>query len=303
MKQNPYWQYFCGEEEFQHEYPCDHSTLGKWRDRIKEKGLEALLQETIRCGLDTKVITRHQVKRVNVDTTVQEKAISFPTDGKLCHRMREKLVKEAKREGIELRQTYTRKSKRSLFLQFRFRHGRKIKKAAYHLRKLKTYLGRVLRDVKRKRPEGERTEKMRFLVEMADRVFKQKREDKNKIYSLHAPEVECISKGKFHKKYEFGCKVSYVTSSKGNFVLGAQALEKGSYDGHTLRGALSQVSRLLPVGLCVERVYVDRGYRGHKVDDVGVYIAGQRRIKKKSLRYWLKRRSAIVVRAKIVDQI
>ena len=78
--------------------------------------------------------------------------------------------------------------------------------------------------------------------------------------------MECISKGKFHKKYEFGCKVSYVTSSKGNFVLGAQSLKKGSYDGHTLRGALSQVSRLLPVGLSVERVYVDRGYRGHKVD-------------------------------------
>ena len=115
--------------------------------------MEALLQETIRCGLDTKVITRHQVKRVNVDTTVQEKAISFPTDGKLCYKMREKLVKEAKREGIELRQTYTRKSKRSLFLQFRFRHGRKIKKSAYHLRKLKAYLGRVLRDVKRKRQE------------------------------------------------------------------------------------------------------------------------------------------------------
>ena len=102
-------------------------------------------------------------------------------------------------------------------------------------------------------------------------------------------------KGKRHKKYEFGCKVSYVTSSKGNFVLGAQAVKKGSYDGHTLGGALDQVKRLLPSGLSVENVYVDRGYRGHKVKDVRVYIAGQRKIKKKSsrLRFWLKRRSAI----------
>ena len=94
--------------------PCDHSTLGKWRDRVKEKGLESLLQETIRCGLDMKVLSRHQVKRVNADTTVQEKAISFPTDGKLYHKMRQKLVEAAKEEGIKLRQTYTRKSKKSL---------------------------------------------------------------------------------------------------------------------------------------------------------------------------------------------
>ena len=145
---------FCGEKEFQYEYPCDHSTLGKWRDRVKEKGLESLLQETIRCGLDMKVLSRHQVKRVNADTTVQEKAISFPTDGKLYHKMRQKLVEAAKEEGIKLRQTYTRKSKESLFLQFRFRHTRKMKRASYHLRKLRTYLGRVVRDVERQQSGG-----------------------------------------------------------------------------------------------------------------------------------------------------
>ena len=136
------------------------------------------------------------MKRVNADTTVQEKAISFPTDGKLYHKMRQKLVEAAKEEGIKLHQTYTRKSKKSLFLQFRFRHTRKMKRASYHLRKLRTYLGRVVRDVERQSQEGDkRTEKIRSLIELAYRVFKQKREDKNKVYSLHAPEVECIAKG------------------------------------------------------------------------------------------------------------
>ena len=102
--------------------------------------------------------------------------------------------------------------------------------------------------------------------------MRQKRKDKNKVYSLHATEVECLSKGKSHKKYEFGCKASYVTSSRGNFVLGAQALKKGSYDGHTLGGALEQVNELLPSNECVREVYVDRGYRGHKLKDVEVYI-------------------------------
>ena len=294
-RENPYWQYFCGEKEFQHDYPCDHSTLGKWRDRIKEKGLECLLKETIRCGLDGKVISRYQLRKVNVDTTVQEKAISYPTDAKLYHKMREKLVKVSRQAGIKLRQSYERKGKESLFLQSRLRHGRKIKKANYHLRKLKTYCGRVLRDVERQIPEEKRTKEVRDLIELGYRVVKQKRKDKNKVYSLHAPEVECLSKGKSHKKYEFGCKASYVTSSRGNFVLGAQALKKGSYDGHTLGGALEQVNELLPSNECVREVYVDRGYRGHKLRDVDVYIPGQRKIsnKRSRLRFWLKRRAAI----------
>lgn len=185
-KQNPYWQYFCGEKEFQHSYPCDHSTLSRWRDRIKEKGLEKLLEETIRCGLDAKVLSPHQVKRVNVDTTTPEKAISYPTDAKLYHKMREKLVRVAKEEGLELRQTYTRKSKKSLFLQYCFRYTRKTKRAHYHLRKLKTYLERVLRDVAGKSKE-KRMNKIISLIELGNRLLQQKRHDKNKIYSLHVP--------------------------------------------------------------------------------------------------------------------
>ena len=293
-KQNPYWQYFCGEKEFQYSSPCDPSTLSRWRDRIKEKGLEKLLEETIQCGLDTKVLKRHQVKRVNVDTTVQEKAITYPTDAKLYHRMREKLVEAAKEEGIELRQTYTRKSKQSLFLQFRLRYTRKTKRANYHLRKLKTYLGRVLRDVERKSKE-KRTDKMKSFIKLSHRLLKQQRHDKNKIYSLHAPEVECLSKGKAHKKYEFGCKASYVTSSKGNFVLGAKAFHGNPHDSRTLKEAMNQANRFFPGSLSIERVYADQGYRGHKVRDVKVHITGKDRMKKRTsrLRFWLKRRSAI----------
>ena len=293
-KQNPYWQYFCGEKEFQHSYPCDHSTLSRWRDRVKEKGLEKLLEETIRCGLDTKVLTRHQVKRVNVDTTVQEKAVSYPTDAKLYHRMREKLVEVAKENEIELRQTYTRKSKKSLFLQHRLRHTRKMKRANYHLRKLKTYFGRVLRDLERK-SKDKRTSQIKSLIEMGHRLLKQERHDKNKIYSLHAPEVECIAKGKVHKKYEFGCKASYVTSNKGNFILGAKAFHGNPHDSRILKEALDQANSLLPDSLSIEQAYTDRGYRGHKVKDVKVHITGEKRMKGKTsrLRFWLKRRAAI----------
>lgn len=292
--QNPYWQYFCGEKEFQHEFPIEPTSMGKWRKRIQGAGLEALLAETIRCGLDAGVITRHQLMRVNVDTTVLEKSIAFPTDAKLYHRMREKLVKEAKREGIDLRQTYVRKSKKSLLMQNRYRHAGQMKRADRELRRIKTYFGRVMRDLDRKAGKLQGIGNLKNLLNLAHRLFEQKREDKNKIYSLHAPEVECIAKGKAHKKYEFGCKGSFVTSSKGNFVLGAMALSGNPYDGHTLQKALKQAQGLMPVKNKITHAFVDQGYRGHGCNGVNVHITDRNRKNlSASLKKWLKRRAAI----------
>ena len=293
--ENPYWQYFCGETEFQHEFPIEPTSLGKWRKRVQSAGLEELLSETIATGLETGVLKREHLKRVNVDTTVQEKAIAFPTDGRLHHRMREKLVAEAKIIGVELRQAYTFKSKRALIMQGRYRHARQSKRANRELRKLKTYFGRVLRDLDRKTRDSERSERLQSLLDLGCRLFQQKREDKNKIYSLHAPEVECIAKGKAHKKYEFGCKVSFVTSSKGNFVLGTQALHGNPYDGHTLPGAIEQAERMIAgESRKIETVFVDQGYRGVPVDGVEVHVVkpGLKKIQP-SLRKWMKRRAAI----------
>ena len=292
--ENAYWQLFCGEEYFQHELPIDPSSMTRWRNRLKSEGLEKLLEQTIVSGLKAKVLKRTSLQRLNVDTTVQEKAVSFPTDAKLYHNLRIKLVREAKVQGIELRQTYTRKSKQSLVMQSRYAHARQMKRSRKEVRKLKTYLGRVTRDIERKVSGKTELEKQFApLLEMGHRLLKQKRTDSKKLYSLHAPEVECIAKGKAHKRYEFGCKVSIATTSKDNFVVGTQALHGNPYDGHTLNEAIEQAERLGDFE--AKEIYVDRGYRGHDYEGPAkVHLArtGMRKVKP-SLRRWLKRRSAI----------
>ena len=292
--ENAYWQLFCGEEYFQHELPIDPSSMTRWRNRLKSEGLETLLAETIQAGLKTKVLKRTSLQRLNVDTTVQEKAVSFPTDSKLYHNLRIKLVREAKACDIELRQSYTRKSKQSLVMQSRYAHARQMKRSRKEVKKLKTYLGRVARDIERKVFGNTELEKQFApLLEMGHRLLQQKRTDSNKLYSLHAPEVECIAKGKVHKRYEFGCKVSITTTSKDNFVVGAQAFHGNPYDGHTLNDAIEQAERLGDFE--TQSIFVDRGYRGHNYEgEAKVHLArqGMRKVKP-SLRRWLKRRSAI----------
>lgn len=292
--ENPYWQYFCGGEYFKHKPPIDPSLMTKWRNRVKSEGLEKLLESTIQAGLDTKVLKKQSLAKLNVDTTVQEKAVSYPTDAKLYHKLREQLVKLAAESGIELRQSYTRKSKRALVMQGRYAHARQMKRAKKEIRSLKTYLGRVKRDVARKiSGNDELTALFANLLEKAERLLAQTRNSKNKLYSLHAPEVECIAKGKVHKKYEFGCKVSVVSPAKENFIVGIKAVHGNPYDGHTLADAIEQSERL--ANFEAKEIYVDRGYRGHNYEgQAQVHLArsNTKRVKP-SLRKWLKRRSAI----------
>ena len=253
-----------------------------------------MLEETIRTGLKTNVLKKKSFRKINVDTTVQEKAITFPTDAKLYHRMRERLVEKAKESGIELRQSYRRKSKRSLVMQGRYGHARQMKRAKKEVKKLKTFLGRVTRDIERKiSGNSELKERFSNEMEMANRLLLQKRSDKGKLYSLHAPEVECISKGKAHKKYEFGCKVGVAATSKDNFVVGVQAFHGNPYDGHTLNESVSQAERLGKFK--AKEIYVDMGYRKHDYEGEAVVHVARRGLRKvkHSLRKWLKRRSAI----------
>lgn len=292
--ENPYWQYFCGGEYFEHELPIDPSLMTKWRNRLKSGGIEKLLEETIRSGLRTKTWQKNSLRKVNVDTTVQEKAVTFPTDAKLYYRMLMKLVKTARSAGMELRQSYTRSAKRSLIMQGRYAHARQMKRAKREVKKLRLYLGRVTRDIGRKTSGREMDAKVFApMLAMAERLFKQKRDDKDKLYSLHAPEVECIAKGKAHKKYEFGCKVSVATTSKDNFILGVQAFHGNPYDGHTLKSAVSQAERLAEFE--AKELFVDLGYRGHDYEGSAMVHVVKRGISKVkgSLRKWLKRRSAI----------
>jgi IS5 family transposase len=291
--ENPYWQYFCGESYFQHEVPVNPSSLTRWRQRLGEQGMESLLSATIEAALESKAVKARDLKRVTVDTTVQEKAIAFPTDSKLYNRARERLVRLAKAQGVPLRQSYVRVGPRLLFKNNRYGYARQTRRMRRTTAKLKTVLGRVVRDIERRLPAHAESVQAAFAEPLAltRRLLAQQRQDKNKLYALHAPEVECIAKGKVPKRYEFGVKVSIATTNRSNLVVGAQSMPGNPHDGHTLKEALRQVQRL--IGQRPERCYVDLGYRGHDVDDIAVYKARQKRGLTRSMRRELKRRNAI----------
>jgi len=288
--ENPYWQYFCGVEYFAHEFPCDPTSLVKWRQRVGAEGIEKLLKESLAAAQREAVLTPAEVKTVNVDTTVQEKAIAFPTDARLYHKARHALVRLARSCNLPLRQSYVRVGKRALVSQGRYGAARQLKRARRETRKLRTYLGRVLRNVER----GGRklAAKHAQVVRVARRIFTQQRTDHQKVYSVHAPEVECIAKGKVHKHYEFGCKVWIVTTSHQGWIVGIDAEHGNPYDGATLKPALTQVKRL--TGMRPQEAFVDKGFRGQRYHPqaVAVYISGRRNLTPR-LGKLLKRRSAI----------
>ena len=274
--ENPYWQYFCGFEYFQHEFPIDPSSMTRWRKRIGEEGAEKFVSESLRIAKEMNLLRTRDLKQVIVDTTVQEKDIAHPTDAKLCFKAREKLVKLAQKEGIELRQSYARKGKKILHQQARYAHAKQFKRAQRATKSLKTQLGRVIRDIERK--SATPSPWMNNLLETAKRIYAQKRDSKNKKYSVHAPEVECIAKGKARKPYEFGNKVGVVTTCKGNWVLSSKAFHGNPYDGATLKKSLENAEKI--TGIRVRESYVDRGYRGasHHPEGIAVYLSGQKRI-------------------------
>ena len=288
--ENPYWQYLSGMKYFEHTRPIDPSSMTRWRRRVGDAGAEAMLAETIRAGLQIKAITPTQLKRVNVDTTVQEKDIRFPTDARLYDRARRRLVAAAQQRGIELRQTYARVGKKHLLMAARYAHARQMNRSRRSQRKLKTFLGRVIRDIERKSPAPDAA--LRKLLEITQQIHDQQRGDKNKIYSVHEPHTACIAKGKAHKRYEFGLKVSVAATSRGGWFVGAMALAGNPYDGHTLSATLAQVER---IARQPEHVFVDRGYRGHDYEGATeVHVDKVKRGKTpKSLWRWMKRRAAI----------
>jgi IS5 family transposase len=250
------------------------------------------LTATINAAKGEKLLTEKHVERVNVDTTVQEKAIAFPTDARLYHKVRRVLVKAAKKMHIDLRQNYERTSKKVFLKQGRYASAGQYKRAKKETKKLKTILGCVIRDILRKcsKPEG----RFAKVLQIAQDIFNQRRSDTNKVYSVHAPEVECIAKGKVHKKYEFGCKVSMVSSSKDNWILAIDALHGNPFDGHTLKDSLRQVKQL--TGFQPQHAYCDRGYRGaaKEITDTEVHLSGKKKKSMKaSLWKWYARRSAI----------
>ena len=289
--ENPYWQYLCGGRWFEHKAPLESSSLCRWRGRIKEAGAEAMLEETIMGALRTGALRKGDLKRVNVDTTVQEKNIRHPTDARLYARMLERLAKEARNNGVKLRQSYARVSRQALRRQGCLAHAKKFKQAGRETRRLKKYLERLSRDIQRKAPMPQG--KLAELLLLAARLLKQQKHDKNKLYSVHEPQVQCIAKGKAHKKYEFGNKVSVAATARGNWIVGVKSFEGNPYDGHTLRQALEQVERLTKVA--PEQAVCDQGYRKHNYQGpCRIEIVRPRRDGiTKRMQFWWKRRSAI----------
>jgi len=303
--ENPYYQHFCGFDYFQHELPVDRSSMTRWRERIGPGGMEVLLKATIAAGLDGGVVAAKELERVTLDTTVQPKAVTHPSDARLYHRGREILVRLATKHGLVLRQSYARLGKRVLRKAGAYLHARQNNRAKREIKRLKTFLGRVTRDIRRKLAgDAALTSHFARALALVDRLLAQQRHDTGKLYSLHAPEVECLAKGKAHKKYEFGVKVSVAVTNRSGFVLGMMALpgnpgacpragrRPDPGDGHTLDGAARQVERL--TGTPIARLYVDRGYRGHNDRRKDrVFLSGQRRGLTPTIRKELRRRSAI----------
>ena len=296
--QNPYFQYFCGEVYFQHKAPFDRSSMTRWRQRIGDEKLAILVQESLASAQRTGALSPKDVRRVTVDTTVQPKNITFPTDAKLLYTSIVRLNRLARRHGVKLRQSYLRVGKLALIKSQRYAHARQFRRQRREIKFLHVRLGRVIRDIERK-TEHDPILRAAFESELnlAKRIRAQKKRQAGpKVYSCHAPETECIGKGKAHKPYEFGVKVSITTTNArakgGMFILHAKALHGNPYDGHTLSEVVDELTDW--VGARPERIYVDKGYRGHKLKaPLSVFRSGQKRGVTPQIKRELRRRAAV----------
>jgi transposase, IS5 family len=298
-EENAYMQYFCGEEYFVHASPIARSDMTHFRARVGEEALEILLQESLAAAHRAGAISAKDTEDTVVDTTVQEKAIAHPTEHGLLLSAIEHLGEAATEAGVDLRQSYVRVAKLASIKTGRYIHAQQMKRAQRELKFLRTRLGRLIRDVYRKSESlAEKPESLIRALSKASRIHRQRRGDAQYLYAWHAPEVECISKGKARARYEFGCKVSIATNLKpaagGHFILHAQALHGNPYDGHTLKDALKNLQQV--IGRIPRRVAVDKGYRGHGLQhhpEVTVYVTGQKRGVDARIKRWLKRRAVV----------
>lgn len=294
---DPYFQHFTGESFFQHALPHERSGLSHWRKRLGER-LEILLAESLRVAHDSGALKKDDLARITVDTTVQPKNVTHPTDAKLMLKAIGQLVAQAKAEGVRLRQCYLRVARRAAVMAGRYAHAKQFARCQRALRFLRTRLGRLTRDIRRKIKGDEALEQAFALpLSKAARIALQRQNRRGpKLYSWHAPETECIGKGKAHRPYEFGVKVSIATTNRrakgGQFVLHAKALPGNPYDGHSLAAVIEETQAL--TGRKIERVYVDKGYRGHNAPTpLSVFRSGQKRSVNGAIKRELRRRSAI----------
>jgi transposase, IS5 family len=313
----PRWQFFGGFAYYEDRLPCDATTLIKFRKLLGDEGVEEILAQTINAAVEMGLIAKSDLARVIVDSTVQQKAIAHPTDSRLLEVARDKLVQAAKDAGISLKQTFVKEGTQLSRKAGRYAHAKQFRRMHKAIGRQRTVLGRLAREVERK-ANGQNNstfqhtpshtplaaavqQALSTTLERAQRIWaqtaaKKNREGKGKLYAFHAPEVECIGKGKSRQPYEFGVKVGIATTLKGNLIVGAKAFPGNPYDGHTLNAQLEQASILMQDNqIKPSDVFVDLGYRGVDADNPAVAIKHRGKYKSLSAsdKRMLKRRQAI----------
>ena len=301
--ETPTWQFFSGQAYFGHHRPCDATTLIKFRQLLGEEGVEELLAQTIHVAVDLKLIRPQELSRVIVDSTVQHKSIAHPTDSRLLETARTKLVEAAKDAGVDLKQTFAKEGRHLSRKAARYAHARQFKRMRQTIRRQRTIVGRLQREIERKASAigSAVREALAQTLDKAVRINAQSGQRKAadgqpKLYAWHAPEVECISKGKARQPYEFGVKVGIASTLKGNLIVGARAFHGNPYDGHTLAEQLEQATILMQDTYTEPTTaFVDLGYRGVDADNPDVRIVHRGKSKRISEqeRRLLKRRQAI----------
>ena len=312
--ENVYWQFFSGMAYFEPRLPCDATQIGRFRRLLGEAGVEQLLNTTIEAAVSMKIVKRCEFERVIVDTTVQEKAIAHPVDSRLLEIARHKVASAAKRVGIALKQSFAKEGKHLRRKAGGYAHAKQFKRLRRTVKRQRTILGSLMRDVRRavnrilqgdiaglapgKEPTALALTELNTWLERAERIRTQQRHDKNKLYALHAPEVECIGKGKARKPYEFGVKVSMAITHRRGLIVGARSFPGNPYDGHTLAEQLEQASTLLQdIGVKPQTAVVDLGFRGWEVErdiaPVQLIHRGKLASLDRQQRKWLRRRQAI----------
>ncbi len=299
----PRWQFFSGCAYYEDRQPCDATTLVKFRQLLGEEGVEELLAQTINVAVELKLIKPQELTRVIVDTTVQHKAIAHPTDSRLLETARAKLVEAAKDVGLDLKQTFAKEGKQLSRKAGRYAHARQFKRMRRAIKRQRTIVGRLQREIERKASAigAAVRQALGETLNKAHRIWAQSGQRKTvdgqrKLYAWHAPEVDCISKGKAKQPYEFGAKVGIASTLQGNLIVGARAFHGNPYDGHTLNEQLEQATILMQDSQHKPATaFVDLGYRGVDADNPDVHIVHRGKAKRISEqeRRQLKRRQAI----------
>jgi transposase, IS5 family len=301
--ENVLWQFFSGQQFYEHRKPCDATQIGRFRTALGEDGLEQLLKATIDAAAAMKLVKPEDCERVTVDTTVQEKAIAHPVDSRLLEIARHKVVSKAKRAGITLKQTFAKQAKTLRRQAGGYAHAKQFKRLQRTVKRQRTILGIVMREVQRKLKapgfvpaSAPALAELTTLMERAERIRTQRKNDKKKLYALHAPEVECIGKGKARKPYEFGVKAAVVILHRIGLMVGARSFPGNPFDGHILNPALEQATNLMQdIGGTIKEVVADLGFRGVDADNPGKLIIHRGKFKSLSAhqKVWLRRRQAV----------